>query len=183
MAFRIMIVGVMVVALLTGLTTYTLAEQHQMKDAAALPLSKIVLYTSGVGYFEREGEVDGNQRLALRFKTDDIQDLLKSLVVQDLNGSQVAAVTYDSRDPITKSLKSFAIDLTANPGMGELLQQLRGERIEVAAPKLVKGTILGVETKQDIVGVDKEVVKTDYLNLLTVDGLRSLPLIRCNVCR
>ncbi len=177
MVFRIVMSGVIIVALLTGLVEPALAEQHQrVENPAALPLSRIVLYTSGVGYFEREGEVEDNQRLSLRFKTNDIQDLLKSLVVQDLNGGQVAAVTYDSRDPITKSLKSFAIDLTANPGMGELLQQLRGERVEVASPNLVKGTILGVEAKQEAVGKDKEVVKTDYLNLLTSDGLRSLPL-------
>ena len=174
---RIILMGVLAAVLLTGRAW---AEQHRAEpgtiDAATLPLSKIVLYTSGVGYFQRQGEVEGDQRLALRFKTDDIKDLLKSLVVQDLDGGQVSAVTYDSRDPITKSLKSFAIDLTANPGMGALLQQLRGERIELAAPNLVKGTILGVETKAEATGKDKEIVRTDYLNLLTADGLRSLAL-------
>ncbi len=122
--YRMIIMGVMAAGLLAS---QTWADQHRPASgathAAALPLSKIVLYTSGVGYFQCEGEVDGDQRLSLRFKTDDIKDLLKSLVVQDLDGGQVAAVTYDSRDPITKSLKSFAIDLTANPGMGALLQR------------------------------------------------------------
>ncbi len=177
MVYRMIVIGVMVTGLLAGRTW---ADQHRGKpvvtDATALPLSKIVLYTSGVGYFQRQGKVEGNQRLALRFKTDDIKDLLKSLVVQDLDGGQVAAVTYDSRDPITKSLKSFAIDLTANPGMGALLQQLRGEQVELAAPGLVKGTIIGVEIKQEVIGKDKKVVKTAYLNLLTSDGLRSLAL-------
>ena len=177
MRFRMLMMGLMVAVLLAG---QTWADQHQgqpvVTDAAALPLSKIVLYTSGVGYFERQGEVEGDQQLTLRFKTEDIKDLLKSLVVQDLDGGQVTAVTYDSRDPIAKSLKSFAIDLTDNPGMGALLQQLRGEQIELATPNLVKGTILGVETKEEATGQDREVVKTEYLNLLTSDGLRSLPL-------
>ena len=177
MRYHMLMMGLMVAVLLAG---QTWADQHQgqpvVTDAAALPLSKIVLYTSGVGYFERQGEVEGDQRLTLRFKTEDIKDLLKSLVVQDLDGGQVTAVTYDSRDPIAKSLKSFAIDLTDNPGMGALLQQLRGEQIELATPNLVKGTILGVETKEEATGQDREVVKTEYLNLLTSDGLRSLPL-------
>src|SRR4051794_7447139 len=73
---------------------------------AALPLSEVVLYSSGVGYFHREGQVDGSAKVDLRFKVDDINDLLKSLIVQDLDGGQVAAVTYGSRDPITKTLKS-----------------------------------------------------------------------------
>lgn len=175
--YRMIMMGLMVVFWLTG---QTWAEPPQGKpvvtDAAALPLSKIVLYTSGVGYFQRQGTVEGDQRLALRFKTEDIKDLLKSLVVQDLDGGQVAAVTYDSRDPITKSLKSFAIDLTDNPSMGALLQQLRGERLELAAPNLITGTIIGVEIKEEAAGKDKEIVKTAYLNLLTSDGLRSLPL-------
>ena len=53
-----------------------------MTKAAALPLTKIVLYTSGVGYFQRQGTVTDEQRLVLRFKTEDIKDLLKSLVVR-----------------------------------------------------------------------------------------------------
>ena len=175
--YRMIMGSVMVTVLLTGWTwAASPSAPPAVAETARLPLSKIVLYTSGVGYFERKGEVEGDQQLALRFKTEDIKDLLKSLVVQDLDGGQVAAVTYDSRDPITKSLKSFAIDLTANPGMGALLQQLRGERIEVAAPNVVQGTILGVETKEEAVGKDDKIVKTDYLNLLTDNGLRSLPL-------
>jgi hypothetical protein len=177
MVYRMLMIGVMVTVLLAGRTW---GEQHQAKpvvsDAAALPLTKIVLYTSGVGYFQRQGTVADDQRLVLRFKTEDIKDLLKSLVVQDRGGGQVTAVTYDSRDPITKSLKSFAIDLTDNPGLGALLQQLRGEQIELAAPNLVEGTIIGVETKQETTGKDDKVVETEYLNLLTTGGLRSLPL-------
>ena len=61
----------------------------------ALPLSEVVLYTSGVGYFQRDGTVDGRSYVELRFKTDRINDLLKSLVVQDLDGGQIAAVTYE----------------------------------------------------------------------------------------
>ena len=177
MLHRMVLMGVMVAVLLAG-RAWSGQRQTAPAEASAaqLPLSKIVLYTSGVGYFQRQGEVVDNQRLVLRFKTDDIKDLLKSLVVRDFAGGEVTAVTYDSRDPIAKSLKSFAIDLTDNPGMGELLQQLRGEQIEMAAPNLVKGTIIGVEIKREAIGKDREIVETAYLNLLTDGGLRSLPL-------
>jgi hypothetical protein len=111
----------------------------------------------------------------LKFKVDNINDLLKSMVVQDLDGGQVGTVTYDSRDPITKTLKSFAVDLTTNPGLGQLLGQIRGERVEVAAPNQVSGVIVGVEKKGERVG-DKEVAEVEYLNLLTADGLRSIHL-------
>jgi len=142
---------------------------------ATLPLTKIVLYASGVGYFQRDGHIDGHDHVALRFKVDTINDLLKSLIAQDFDGGQVTTVTYDSRDPITRTLKSFAIDLTDNAGLGNLLWQMRGERVEVATPNLVQGVILGVETKKERVG-DQDVIEVEYLNLLTDSGLRSIPL-------
>jgi hypothetical protein len=163
---------------LAGLQWFARAEAAEPKgpDAAPpLPLSEVVLYTSGVGYFERDGQVEGSTQVELRFKTEDINDLLKSLVVQDHDGGSVSAVTYGSRDPIEKTLKSFGIDLTTNPGLGDLLGQVRGERIELAMPGPVTGTVLGVETKKKPVGEDKT-VDVEYLNLLTDDGLRSIPL-------
>jgi len=142
---------------------------------ATLPLTKIVLYASGVGYFQRDGRIDGHGQVTLRFKVDTVNDLLKSMTVQDFDGGQVSTVTYDSRDPITRTLKSFAIDLTDNAGLGNLLWQMRGERVEVATPNLVQGVILGVEAKKEGVG-DKDVVEVEYVNLLTDNGLRSIPL-------
>ncbi len=144
-------------------------------QSQALPLSEVVLYTSGVGYFQRDGTVDGRGYVELRFKTDRINDLLKSLIVQDLDGGQIAAVTYESRDPITKTLKTFSVDLTSNLSLGDLLTRIRGEQIEVATPSLLRGVIVGVEKKKEQVG-GKEVVEVEYLNLMAADGLRSIPL-------
>jgi hypothetical protein len=151
------------------------ADEKQPDKAPVLPLSEVVLYTSGVGYFQRDGAVEENAQVELRFKTEDINDLLKSLVVQDHAGGQVSTVTYGSRDPIDKTLKSFGIDLTKNPGLGELLGQVRGERIEATTPGTITGTVLSVEIKKKPVGDDKT-VDVEYLNLLTDDGLRSIPL-------
>jgi len=141
----------------------------------ALPLTEVVLYSSGVGYFQRDGSIEGRGDVELRFKVDNINDLLKSMIVQDFDGGQVTTVTYDSRDPITKTLKSFAVDLTTHPGLGQLLEQIRGERIEVAAPNPVRGVIVGVEKKREKVG-DKETAEVEHLTLFTTEGLRSIPL-------
>ncbi len=169
-----------VVILITG-TLVGFAQEG--KDApkgappAALPLSEVVLYSSGVGYFQRDGQVEGSGQVDLRFKVENINDLLKSMVVQDFDGGRVSTVTYGSRDPITKTLKSFGIDLTEHPTIGDLLGQIRGERVEVTVSggKPLTGTILGVETKQEPAGKD-EFRSVEYLNLLTNDGLRSFAL-------
>ena len=96
-----------------------------------LPIGQVVLFSSGVGYFQREGSVEGNARIDLSFPVSDINDLLKSMVLRDLNGGHISTVSYDSNAPVERTLKSFAINLTGNPTFGTILNQVRGEKVEV----------------------------------------------------
>jgi hypothetical protein len=144
-----------------------------------VPVKVVVLFSSGVGYFEHFGTVRGDGSTELRFKTQQINDILKSLVLQDLDGGKVAAVTYPSQDPVAKTLKSFQVDITANPSLAELLNQLRGARVSVSAgAEEQQGTVLGVEKKQRPVGKDESAkpVEVAVLNLLTEGGIRSVQL-------
>jgi hypothetical protein len=150
-------------------------EQQQ----ADVPVKVVVLFSSGVGYFEHFGKVAGNGTTELRFKTQQINDILKSLVLQDMDGGKVTTITYASQDPVSKTLRSFQIDITSNPSLAELLGQLRGAKLTlgVGAEK-VEGTILGVEKKQKPVGEPGkgQVIDTWVLNLITGEGIRSVPL-------
>ena len=74
---------------------------------AALPLNRVVMFNSGVGYFEHRGDVEGDAKIDLQFRVDDINDLLKSLILEDRGGGTISTVTYGSRDPITKTLPKF----------------------------------------------------------------------------
>src|SRR5262245_47920550 len=147
-----------------------------------LPIAQAVLFSSGVGYFQREGEIDGNQRIDLSFPVQDINDLLKSLVLQDTGGGKVTTIGYDSQDPVEKTLKSFALDLTMNPSFGQLINQARGERVEVilqqtnsTQPTTMTGIIMGMEVQRHPAGKDG-MVETDFLNLLCAEGIRCIPL-------
>ena len=142
---------------------------------ATVPLSRVVLFNSGVGFYEHLGQVQGNARLDLNFKVDQINDLLKSMVVQDLDGGRVSTVTYGSKDPITKTLKSFPIDLTGKPTIAQLLDQVRGEKVEIEGATKLTGIIIGVETQKQTVNKD-QVIEVQMLNLLTDSGLASVPL-------
>jgi hypothetical protein len=149
--------------------------------APELPVSRVVLFSSGVGYFQREGEVEGSTRVHLSFPVQDINDLLKSMVLQDLGGGQITAVDYDSHDPVEKTLKSFAVKLTGNPTFSQLLDQARGEKADVSLQQsdatqagTLSGTVVGVESKQQKV---KDAVATvEMLNLWCKDGLHSVRL-------
>lgn len=143
----------------------------------AVPLERIVLFNSGVGFFERSGEVEGNAELELKFNADEVNDLLKSLVVEDRGGGRVATVTYGSRDPITRTLGTFAIDLNNNPTLADLLAQVRGERVEVEVADdaaTVQGTMVGISTRKKQVG--EEVIEQQCITLLASDGLRTFEL-------
>lgn len=161
-----------VLFVLTSSQWGTAMENHA--DRPAIPITRVVLFSSGVGFFERTGTVEGNSEVEFRFRADDVNDLLKSLVVQDFDGGQVSAVGYASKDPVSKTLRSFAIDLTEELSLGELLSQLRGQRVELEAPSRIEGAILGVETVTQ--KVDDTVLEKQVLNLVTDQGLRAVPL-------
>ncbi|MDN5942623.1 MAG: hypothetical protein L0H94_12130 [Nitrospira sp.] len=147
-------------------------------EGTALPLSKIVLYSSGVGYFQHDGSLNNHAQLDLRFNVSQINDMLKSLVVQDFGGGKISTITYGSQDPVTKTLGNFGVNLNGNPTLGQILTQVRGEPVEVAAPNPIAGTLLGVEKKTESIGEgsQRRVIEQEYITLLTEDGLRSLSL-------
>jgi hypothetical protein len=125
------------------------APATQPAAVTDVPVKEVVLFSSGVGYFEHFGTVHGDGTAELRFKASQINDILKSLVLQDLDGGQVRAVTYPSQDPIAKTLKSFQVDITANPALADLLNQLRGAKVTVSVnSEKTTGTILGVERRR-----------------------------------
>src|ERR1041384_4168130 len=100
---------------------------------ADVPITKVVLFSSGVGFFEHSGLVRGNTATELRFKTGQINDILKSIVLEDQDGGRVGTISYPSQDPLIKTLKSFQVDIAANPSLAQLLNQLRGARVTVQA--------------------------------------------------
>src|SRR5262249_52525670 len=146
----------------------------------ALPISKVILFSSGVGYFERKGEVEGNTRVDLTFQVRDINDLIKSMVLFDEKGI-VSAVNYDSLDPVERTLKSYAVNLTANPTFGAILTQLRGEKVEVVLqqnaanqPGTIAGSIMGIE-RQPQAGKDGP-QDIEVLNMWCAEGVRAIKL-------
>lgn len=148
-----------------------------------LPIAQVVLFSSGVGMFQREGTIDGNARIDLTFPVQDINDLLKSMVLRDLDGGHIAAVSYDSNAPAEKTLKSFAINLNGNPSFAAVLNQARGEKVEVslgannaAQPAVLTGSIVGVEKQKAAAGKDTT-VEIDVLNLWCADGMRAVKLV------
>ena len=115
-----------------------------------LPLKKVALFSSGVGFFERAGDVTGSAVVRLPFPTDDVSDALKSLTIMDPL-SAMPSVTYPAEDTPSATLGSLKPDLTSNPGVAALLNAVRGARVEVTcASGVLTGRILGVEERSQV---------------------------------
>jgi len=142
----------------------------------AVPVTKVMLFSSGVGYFEHAGTVRGNSSTELRFKTSQINDILKSIMLQDQDGGRIGTITYPSQDPLTKTLKSFQVDIAQNPTLADLLIQLRGARVSVqTGGERIAGTVVGVEMRPKPAAVGPAVA-SPVLNLLSGATIRSIDL-------
>ena len=69
-----------------------------------LPVRRVVLYKSGVGYFEHVGRVRGNQDVTIEFTSGQLDDVLTSLTVLDLDGGRVTNVGYNSETGLDRRL-------------------------------------------------------------------------------
>lgn len=144
---------------------------------AELPVKAVTLYTSGVGFFEHNGTVaDGQSTSTLRFSADQINDLLKSLVVQDLDGGTIDSVTYAATGPLNRQLSSFQIDLSGTPSLASLLGQLKGARISIETDDVdpIVGTVVGID-ERSVADGDVEVAKA-FVTLFTGSSLASVAI-------
>ena len=105
-----------------------------------LPITKVVLFQHGIGFFERSGFVEGNQEINLMFKIDQMNDLLKSLTTIDRDGGTFSVLNYESEDPIEKRLEDMSIAIPEKGAFTKFIGQLKGA--EVIIPQ-VKGEIRG----------------------------------------
>lgn len=126
-------------------------ERGAWGERSALPIREVTLYRSGVGAFVRGGRIAGRADVSLRFETEQINDILKSMYVLDPEG-RVEAVSYGSKEPLSRRLASFGVDLSAISNMAQLMAQLRGAHVRIKMMGGdVEGTVIGVDREQTVV--------------------------------
>lgn len=116
--------------------------------ATKLPVRRVVLYKGGVGYFEHLGEVYGDQDMRIDFTSSQLNDVLQSLTVLDLNGGRITGIDYDSEAPFSQRLRTIGLPLEANTDLSKFLAALRGTRLEIRnGNSTITGRLLSVERK------------------------------------
>ncbi|MGA9979707.1 MAG: hypothetical protein WBQ08_13880 [Candidatus Sulfotelmatobacter sp.] len=140
-------------------------------DAAArLPVTRVILYKNGVGYFEHAGHVHGSQDVNVDFTTAQLNDVLKSLTVLDLGKGRITGVSYNSNAPLAKRLGSLHLPVGENPTTAQFLDALRGARLEVkSGSESVTGRLLSIDEREVPIKGDQKIT-VDQISIVSDAG-------------
>ncbi len=148
--------------------------------AADLRVKQVVLYKNGVGYFERSGELASGEAARLQFKASEMNDVLKSLTVEDRSG-KVVSLRYDSSEPAGQKLREFPFQLGPRQPLAVFLDDLKGARLDLKTPSgPISGAIVGGRVamggdqrpEQQLVTLLADSGELQTFDLAAVSGLR-----------
>jgi hypothetical protein len=145
------------------------ASQAPAAAPEPMPVRRVVLYKTGVGYFEHLGEVRNNQDITIRFTSAQLNDVLKSLTAIDLGKGQVTGISYNSVAPLERRLGALRLPVDRQTTMMQLLESLRGARVDVSgAGGPIAGRLLSVEQRSEQRG--GQFVNVQIFSILTDAG-------------
>jgi archaellum component FlaC len=139
-------------------------------SAARLPVTRVVLYKNGVGYFEHAGRVRDSQDIDVDFTTAQLNDVLKSLTVLDLGKGRITSVSYNSNAPLERRLGSLHLPVGVNPTTAQFLDALRGARLEVrSGSESASGRLLSIDEREIPIKGDQKVT-IDQISIVSDSG-------------
>ncbi|KAA0892999.1 DUF4139 domain-containing protein [Pusillimonas sp. ANT_WB101] len=120
----------------------TVASQPSLTPA---PIQAITLSSGGLAEITRSAQVDKGQSLVLDVPLDQVNDILKSLVVSDPSGG-VGAISLDGLSPVHETFSRLPFTPEQLRSMPQLLQTLQGVHVRVSSGgRSVEGAVLGVD--------------------------------------
>ena len=152
--------------------SFALLAAVGMVTAADLPITKIVIYKNGVAYFERAGEVKAGEAARLEFKATEMDDVLKSLVIEDRSG-KVTRLRYDLSEPVQKKLSDLPVQLQPQQALVLLLDQWRGSPVEV---KIGGNTVAGTIVTGRLAPLPNQGQKQELVVLMSTGEMQVLDL-------
>ncbi len=130
-------------------------------QSTALPLKRLRVYETGVGYFERSGVLSRDEHAGLPVPTGHLDDALKTLVVLSEGGrAENAGVEFGSS--LSRGMARAMAGLPTEDDAGAityetLLGSLKGSRVELRTSKrTLTGRLVDVETVKEPEKKDKD---------------------------
>ena len=167
-ASKVAVLCLLLVAFSSGQSSTPPANQAD--SAARLPVTRVILYKNGVGYFEHAGHVRGSQDVNVDFTTAQLNDVLKSLTVLDLGKGRITGVSYNSNAPLAKRLGSLHLPVGENPTTAQFLDALRGARLEVkSGSESATGRLLSIDEREIPMKGDQKIT-VDQISIVSDSG-------------
>ncbi len=138
--------------------------------AQDLSLKRVMLSSGGIGYFEHEAEIDGNAELKLNVRLDQVDDVLKSLVVYDDKGG-IGGVSLPGKEPLTEAFRGLPFGEDALSSLATLVQALQGAEITVSGPRMLSGRVVAVTPEVTTASNGQETRQRHRVSVLTADGV------------
>ena len=143
--------------------------------AQDLALKRVMLSSGGLGYFEYEATVDGDATLKLTVSLDQVDDVLKSLVVYDDKGG-IGGLSLPGKEPLRQAFKDLPFDEASLQSPAALLATLKGAQVSVGGSRAVSGRIVSVASETIALNDGKAIVTRTRVTLLTERGLQQFIL-------
>jgi hypothetical protein len=143
--------------------------------AQELALKRVMLSSGGLGYFEYEATVDGDATLRHTVSLDQVNDVLKSLVVYDDKGG-VGGLSLPGREPLAQLFKDLPFDQESLASPADLLATLKGAEVTVGGARAVTGRIVSVQKETVTLPDGKATTERTRVTLLTDRGLQQFIL-------
>ena len=111
-----------------------------------LPITRMTLYKHGVGFFERRAQLEGDE-VALSFRVEEMNDILKSLTAIDWGEGQVLGIDYATPQSREERLAGCSVRLSDKRSLRDLLVGLRGRRVSLQLDQgeTAVGSLLGLD--------------------------------------
>ncbi len=134
-----------------------------------------MLSSGGLGYFEYEATVEGDATLKLTVALEQVDDVLKSLVVYDDKGG-VGGLSLPGREPLKQAFKDLPFDESSLASPAALLATLKGAQVSVGGGRAISGRIVSVEPETVSLNDGKATIRRTRVTLLTDRGLQQFIL-------
>jgi hypothetical protein len=149
--------------------------------AADLPVKEVILYKHGVGFFGRQGTLGAGESARLDFRPGEMNDVLKSLTIQEKGGGKISGVRYDADIPLEEKLNDFPFKLADGQPLSAVLSQLKGSRIEM---EFGSEKVIGLIVSARVIAGDKDHAEREQVTLMMDTGdLRNFDLAAASTVR
>ncbi|MBI1214448.1 MAG: DUF4139 domain-containing protein [Alphaproteobacteria bacterium] len=140
-------------------------------SASDIPVDRVILSTSGLANFELRAHVTDDAKLRFPVRLEQVDDILKSLIVFDKNG-KLGGVTLPGKQPLAQVFKDLPFTQAQLDDPAQLLNAYQGATVTLKGASL-NGTGQLLQVVPEEVALDNDRTVTRHrISIMTDGGMR-----------